>query len=101
MEQLRAYQFSRTAITEQPDILQGKTVKEFLLSKYDRGCIFGIDNLMDFSHYKIMGWCFDFSPYLKRYVVKQYDRWQEYSAPNKTMLRRVLSGRIQKIQEIK
>ena len=101
MEQLRAFQFSETAVKEKPDILQGKTIKEFLSSKYDKGCIFGRENLMCSSYYKIMGWCFDFSPYLKRYVVKQYDQWHEYFAPNKTMLRRVLLGRIQEIQEIK
>lgn len=48
----------------------------------------------------LMGWRFDFSDVLKKYVVKQYDHWTEYYAPDKTSLRSVLFGKIDQIVEI-
>lgn len=90
-----AYKFSNTATPEKPDILNGQTPKEFLEQKY-----IGLDNLHRSGHYKLMGWCYDFTPFMKQYVVKQYDSWQEYWSPNKTLLRKSLYGRIQKIIEI-
>ena len=48
----------------------------------------------------LMGWRFDFSDVLKKFVVKQYDHWFEYYAPDKTSLRNVLYGRIQEIVEV-
>lgn len=53
-----------------------------------------------FGVIKMGGWAFDFRPYLKTYLVKQYDRWQEYKAFDKTSLRTILYGTIQKIVEI-
>lgn len=50
---------------------------------------------------RFMGWNIDFGKFMKTYVVKQYDRWVEYTALNKTMLRDNLSGKIQKIVEVK
>lgn len=47
-----------------------------------------------------MGYCYDFRKELKKYVVKQYGNWYEYFAPNKTLLRKALCGRIEKIVEI-
>lgn len=49
---------------------------------------------------KLGGWCFSFTPYMKTYLVKQYDRWVEYKAFDKTSLRKILYGTIQKIVEI-
>ena len=46
------------------------------------------------------GWCFSFTPYLKTYLVKQYGGWEEYKAFDKTSLRKILYGTIQKIVEI-
>lgn len=54
----------------------------------------------NFGVIKMGGWAFDFRPYLKTYLVKQYDRWQEYMAFDKTSLRTILSGTIQRIVEI-
>jgi hypothetical protein len=48
----------------------------------------------------LMGYRFDFSDVLKKFVVKQYDHWTEYYAPDKTSLRSVLFGRIGQIVEI-
>jgi len=49
----------------------------------------------------LMGWRFDFSDILKKYVVKQYgNHLQEYYAPDKTSLRAYLYGRIDYIVEV-
>lgn len=48
----------------------------------------------------VMGWCFDFSDILKTFVVKQYDNWTEYKAIDKTALRNMIFGRIDKIIEV-
>ncbi len=47
-----------------------------------------------------MGYRFGFEDILKAYVVKQYDSWQEYNAPDKTSLRSFIYGRIEQIAEI-
>lgn len=40
----------------------------------------------------LLGYSFDFRPYLRRYVYYQYGRWSEYYAPNRTLLRKSLYG---------
>ena len=57
------------------------------------------DNLLKYGHYKLMGYVYDFKPYLNLYVYKQYGTWYEAYAPNKTILRSVLGGKIDKIIE--
>ena len=49
------------------------------------------------------GWRFDFSDVLKTFVVKQYNQnqWTEYKATDKSALRSMLYGRIDKILEVK
>lgn len=98
MQNVEMWKFSTTA-TDTPT-MEINNPKEFLKSKYTKGCIFGIDNLQKNGIYRIMGWAYNFRPYLKRYVVKQYDQWQEYYAPNKTSLRATIYGKIDIIQEI-
>jgi len=93
---LQSYAFSSTATPTAPNILGTQTITEFLKTKYGKGCIFGIENLHK-GYYKLAGWCFDFNPYLKTYLVKQYGQWAEYKAPNKTLLRRSLYGKVDKI----
>ena len=54
--------------------------------------------------YRLMGYAFDFSPFLKSYLVKtKYEGWQEYKAFNKTMLRKfaVIPSQILQIVELK
>lgn len=46
------------------------------------------------------GWYFDFSDVLKTFVVKQYGSYQEYRAIDKTSLRTMLYGRIDRILEV-
>lgn len=101
-ESVFAYRFAKhdRVPTERPDIFRGVTPEQFLDAKYQRALIFGLQNLQQTGWYRISGWSFDFTPYMKRFVVKQYDSWQEYWAPNKTLLRRSLYGRIEKIVAI-
>ena len=54
-------------------------------------------NVAGSGFYKSMGYKYDFRPFLKKILVKQYDSWQEYYAPNKTALRKCLHGAIQKM----
>lgn len=58
-------------------------------------------NLINYGYYKLMGYKYDFKPYLKKYLYKQYDSWCEAYAPNKTKLRSVIFGKIDKIIELK
>lgn len=44
--------------------------------------------------YRLLGWAWDFRLVFPRILVKQYDRWSEYYAPDKTSLRKALVGRI-------
>ena len=48
----------------------------------------------------LMGWKFDFSSVLKRFVVKQYGMIQEYYAVDKTSLKRIIYGRIDYMKEL-
>lgn len=49
-----------------------------------------------------LGGCrFDFSDILKTFVVRQYNQWTEYKATDKTALRSMIYGRIDKIVEVK
>jgi hypothetical protein len=100
MSKVKAYKFSASASDECPDILHGMTPQEFLKAKYERGCIFGLDYLKQGGSYRFMGWSFDFTPYLKHYVFKQYCHWQDVWAPNKTALKKSTYGRIDKVVEI-
>lgn len=49
---------------------------------------------------KMGGWAFSFRNEMKTYLVKQYDSWQEYMAFDKTSLKTILYGKIQRIVEI-
>lgn len=48
----------------------------------------------------LMGWMFNFYGYVNRYLVKQYNSWTEYYAPDRTSLRKALYGRIQELHEL-
>jgi hypothetical protein len=74
---------------------------DFLKEKYSYRFSFGLNSLQANGFFKLNGWAYDFRPFLKLYVVKQYDHWQEFFAPNKTLLRKSLFGRIQRVVEIK
>ena len=97
VEPIHSFPFSTSATPEPPDILGGKTPDQFLAMKYQRGCFFGLEYLKGGACYKLAGWQFDFSPWLKRFIVSQHGRWQTVYAPNKTAVRRSTYGRIDEI----
>lgn len=72
----------------------------FLKSKYQRGCFFGLENLKESGRYREMGWEFNFRPYMKKFLVKQYGQWTEVWAPNKTAIRNSTYGKIEAIQQL-
>jgi len=74
---------------------------EFLKSKFISPHSFGTNELIRNGNYKLQGYLYDFKPYLKNFLYKQYGSWYEAYAPNKTMLRACIYGRIDKIVEIK
>lgn len=74
--------------------------KSFLEKAYQRFYT-NNDNLIRHGYYKLMGYRYDFRPFLKKYLYKQYGQWTEAFAPNKTTLRQVIYGKIDKIIEIK
>ena len=45
----------------------------------------------------LQGWRFDFSDILRTFLVSQYGQWREYKAMDKTALRKILYGRIDRI----
>lgn len=49
----------------------------------------------------LMGYRFDFSDVLRKFLVNQYGQWSEYYAPDVTSLRSVLYGRVNQIVELK
>ena len=57
-------------------------------------------NLINYGYYKLMGYRYDFRDYLKKYLYKQRGSWAEAYAPNKTKLRSVIFGKIDRIIEI-
>jgi hypothetical protein len=73
-------------------------VKDFLARKYISVCI--DNNILQHGQFKQMGYIFNLQPYLNKYVYKQYGRWHEAYAPNKTSLRRVIYGTIDKIIQL-
>lgn len=77
-----------------------ENAKEFLKRKFSGGYAFGLDNLLRSGVYKEMGYVFNFQGHLKKYLYKQYGQWSEAYAPNKTMLRKSVYGRIDRIIEI-
>lgn len=48
----------------------------------------------------LMGYRFDFSDVLSKFLVNQYGQWSEYYAPDKTSLRNTLYGTVNQIVEI-
>tara|TARA_R110000803_G_scaffold210835_1_gene284199 strand:+ start:64715 stop:65278 length:564 start_codon:yes stop_codon:yes gene_type:complete len=72
---------------------------EFLKKAYETNYT-GNDNLIRYGQYKLMGYKYDFTHMLNQYVYKQYGDWREAWAPNKTTLRKVVYGKIDKIVEL-
>ena len=83
-------------------IIRQKVNENIKLSRDEKNWITKEVNRNTYFTYAIpvMGWCFNFSDILKTFVVKQYGSWTEYTAIDKTALRKMLYGRIDKIVEV-
>ena len=95
---MQIYNFTGKAKEENK--IDFKKPEEFLKRKFEKGCIFGQDNLLRNGIYKEMGWSYDFKPFLKRFLVKQYGNWSEYYCLNKTTLRKLIFGKVEEIREL-
>lgn len=82
------YKFTNT--DEKP--LRIKDEDTFLKEKLSNKFNFGYDNLTDRGIYKEMGWAYDFTDTLKKYVVKTQYYLTEMYHLNKTDLRKQLTG---------
>ena len=74
---------------------------EFLKTAYRPGYHSALHNMLSSGVYKRGGYRYDFRPLLKTYLYKQHGMWSEVYAPNKTSLRAVIHGRIDKIVDLK
>jgi hypothetical protein len=61
---------------------------------------FGVENVMSTGCYKEMGYIYYLSPFLRKFVYKQYGEWHEVYAINKTNVRKLIGGVIPQIVEI-
>ncbi len=59
-----------------------------------------LHNVQKSGTIKIMGWEYDFRPFLKKFWYMQYGQIYQAFAPNKTALRKATFGRIDKIVEV-
>lgn len=73
---------------------------EFLNKHYHSGYSGAKHGLLSNGTYKLMGYRYDFKPFLKRFIYKQYGTWTEAYAPNKTKLRNAVYGKIDEIVEL-
>lgn len=70
---------------------------EFITVVYSKGYHSALSTMLSSGVYKYMGYRYDFRPLLQKYLYKQHGMWSEVYAPNKTSLRAVIHGRIDKI----
>lgn len=91
------YKFVKWEIGE-----QDKNINfDFIKQKYASGKFaFGLDNLLSCGVYKLGGWAYDFRDELKKFLIKQCGVWREIYAPNKTLARKAIFGRIEQIIEM-
>lgn len=94
---MKVSKFSSTAEQHPIEI----NVDEFIKKAYGDGYVGCQTDMLCYGMYKRMGWQYDFRQYLSRYVVRQHGTWQDYYAPNKTILRKVLGSNITKIVKFK
>ena len=87
--------FSECASKEIPEFINKfENVDDFLNANYNNM------NILESGIYKVAGWAFDFSPYLKRYIVLEGRRGTVYYAKNKTLLRKAISTGCREVIEI-
>jgi|688.fasta_scaffold389613_2 hypothetical protein len=99
ISQVTGYPFVSHVDQNQRPILNNPA--EFIKKVYLSPFYTNADNIFKFGYYKNMGYLFDLKPMLKKYLFKQHGRWEEIYAPNKTAVRKVIYGKINKIIELK
>ena len=100
------YKFSSAAGEQQPTghyaaNLMDKINCGIPLDREDKNALtHGVNNNSFFKKaIPVSGWAFDFSDVLKLFLVKQYGRWYEVWATDKTAIRAHVYGRIERIVE--
>ena len=100
------YKFSSAAGGQQPTghyaaALMDKINRGIPLDREDKNALtHGVNNNSFFKRaIPVCGWAFDFSDVLKLFLVKQYGRWYEMWATDKTAIRAHVYGRIERIVE--
>ena len=63
------------------------------------GMSFNGEQIRDTGFARLMGYRYDFRPFVKKFIYKQYGQWHEAFAPNKTALRKATYGRSDQIIE--
>jgi hypothetical protein len=85
-----------------PDFDKSPYDLEYVINQYKTGGYSdALQSLISSGCIMSGGWCFNFTMDLRHFVFKQYGQWSEGYAPNKTLLRKAVHGRIDKIVEIK
>ena len=107
MPRVRCYRFIDTASEQPPENCQEAKLMEKIngggrLNRAEKNYITEAVSKNGYSRHGIplLGWMYDFSPVLKRYLLKQYGQWYELYAVDKTALRYTVCGRICEIVEI-
>lgn len=107
MPRVRCYRFSDTASEQPPENCQAAQLMEKingggLLNREEKNYLTRAIKSDIFSRcgISVMGWRYDFSAVLKRYLLNQYGHWYELYAADKTALRHAVYGRIHEIVEI-
>ena len=73
----------------------------FLKNVFGSGYHSSLHTVRTTGFYKSMGYRYNLKSFLKQYLYKQYDGWFEVYAPNKTLLRKTITGKIIRIVELK
>jgi hypothetical protein len=92
---MTAYKFVKWDVPPQPDLLKDRTEQEFIRQQFNGSKSGWVYDLMRTGAIRLGGYAFLFE--LPHFVVKQHGEWNEYRAPNKTLLRRSLYGRVDRI----
>ena len=97
------YKFVNWEAAPIENVLQGKIPQA--LEEYDKGNKKPFNDMQIATtnpYYKIGGWCFPLSQYLRRFWVKtKYYGILEYYAVNKTAIRKELKSNVIQIVEVK
>ena len=94
------HRFSSNASEENPlGLKNGDDVSEWVYGIFKNYSVLSkADQIMRTGCIKVYGWVYHFS--INCYVVKQHGAWEECFAPNKTLLRKCIPGKVDMIVAI-